>query len=82
MDFSSLPKPLPQHPFPPPPLDSKKTVTLTLWGPTAEGLGAELESRAAQHPVLSVSACRVSAFNGVSVSTLHRSVPERGPRWA
>ncbi|KAL6771853.1 RFA3 [Auxenochlorella protothecoides x Auxenochlorella symbiontica] len=52
----------------------KKTVTLTLWGPTAEGLGAELESRAAQHPVLSVSACRVSAFNGVSVSTLHRSV--------
>jgi replication factor A1 len=51
-------------------------VVVTLWGPTAEGAGAALEAAAAggAHPVVSISACRVSSYNGVSVSTLSRSL--------
>ena len=53
-----------------------KTVTVTLWGSTAEGVGAELEAAVAggsHHPVVAISSCRVSSYNGVSVSTLGRS---------
>jgi replication factor A1 len=54
---------------------ARKTVTVTLWGSTAEGVGAELEAAAAgsHKPVVAISACRVSSYNGVSVSTLGRS---------
>lgn len=54
-------------------------MTLTLWGDAAHGVGADLESRAASHPVLAVSHCRVSAYNGVSVSALQRSVVSVDP---
>jgi len=52
-----------------------KTVTITLWGATAEGVGSELEAAAAgsHKPVVAISSCRVSSYNGVSVSTLGRS---------
>lgn len=52
-----------------------KTVTVTLWGSTAEGVGAELEAAAAgaHRPIVAISSCRVSSYNGVSVSTLSRS---------
>jgi replication factor A1 len=50
-----------------------KTVTLTLWGGAAENAGAELEALATTNPVVAISACRVSSYNGVSVSALSRS---------
>lgn len=55
---------------------SLKTVTLTLWGATAEGAGAEIETLAnvgGEAPIIAVSACRVGSYNGVSVSSLQRS---------
>lgn len=54
---------------------ARKTVTVTLWGSTAEGVGSELEAAAAgsHKPVVAISSCRVSSYNGVSVSTLGRS---------
>jgi replication factor A1 len=59
---------------------SGRSVTLTLWGATAEGVGAELEAAAAAAaaagappPVLSASSCRVGDYNGVSLSSLGRS---------
>ena len=46
-------------------LRSNKTVALTLWGAAAEGAGADLEATAAAGPVVSISHCRVSDYNGV-----------------
>lgn len=46
---------------------SAKSVALTLWGALAEGVGAELEALSAaggEAPILAVSACRVSSYNG------------------
>lgn len=40
---------------------SRKTVVLTMWGASAEDM-AQLEGREA--PLLSVTACRVTDFNG------------------
>lgn len=54
-------------------------MVLTLWGNMAEGIGAEIEAQAAENPILAVSHCRVSAFNGVSVSALQRSVVSVNP---
>lgn len=50
---------------------SSKTVRLTVWGQLAEDL-ASLEGMTA--PVMSVTYCRVSDFDGVSLSSLQRSV--------
>jgi len=41
---------------------SGKTVTVTLWGQAAEEAGAELE--ALTHALVSISACRVTDYNG------------------
>ena len=59
-----------------------KTVTVTMWSPAAENVGSELEtafnnssSSGAEAPVmLAISSCRISSYNGVSASTLARSV--------
>jgi hypothetical protein len=65
---------------------SGKSVVLTLWGGAAEGAGAEAEAKAAAAaaaggppPLISVSHCRVSDFNGVSVSALARSAVALDP---
>ncbi|KAL3141009.1 hypothetical protein ABBQ32_005523 [Trebouxia sp. C0010 RCD-2024] len=50
---------------------SQKTVTMTLWGETAQDKGALLEAQ--DCPVITVTACRVSDYNGVSVSAGQRS---------
>ncbi|GAB4813811.1 hypothetical protein N2152v2_000857 [Parachlorella kessleri] len=52
---------------------SLKTVVVTLWGSAAEVTGLEVEAAAADSPVVAISACRVSSYNGVSVSALTRS---------
>ncbi|KAL4439681.1 hypothetical protein ABPG75_002682 [Micractinium tetrahymenae] len=52
---------------------SLKTVVVTLWGSSAEDPGRELEQLAEAAPVVAISSCRVSSYNGVSVSTLQRS---------
>ena len=58
---------------------SGRTVTLTLWGDAAGGVGAELEAAAADGsrgvpPLLAATRCRVGDYNGVSLSSLGRSV--------
>lgn len=54
----------PHSPHPPPHPSSLKTVVVTLWGAMAEDKGAEIEAAAGDNPVLAISACRVSSFNG------------------
>ena len=46
-------------------------MVLTLWGPTAEGAGQELEDALAAAGgsggvVAAISSCRVSSYNGIS----------------
>ncbi|EIE20008.1 hypothetical protein COCSUDRAFT_19010 [Coccomyxa subellipsoidea C-169] len=48
-----------------------KTVVVTLWGSTAEEVGAQLEQQ--PDALISISSCRVTDFNGVSLSTVTRS---------
>ena len=48
-----------------PSLCSGKSVKLTIWGSLAETDGAELESLS--HPVVSVTACRVGDYDGLSL---------------
>jgi replication factor A1 len=66
---------------------SGKSVVLTLWGEAAEGAGGAVEAAvaaaaaagSATPPILSVSHCRVSDFNGVSISALGRSAVSLNP---
>lgn len=58
------------RPLPPRCLCSLKTVVVTLWGSTAEGPGKELEEQAEMAPVVAISSCRVSSYNGVSGDAL------------
>ena len=58
---------------------SGRTVTLTLWGDAAGGVGADLEAAVGDAsrdvpPVLAATRCRVGDYNGVSLSSLGRSV--------
>jgi replication factor A1 len=66
-----------------------------MWGNTAEGVGRELEEAAIAAeqagqapPVVAISSCRVSSYNGVSVSSVGRSTvlinptPEQAPEAA
>lgn len=63
-----------------------KTVTITMWSPAAENVGGELETAFNSSPgveapvVLAISSCRISSYNGVSASTLARSVITINPR--
>jgi len=52
-----------------------KTVSVTLWGEKAESEGEKLHCllQGGEHPVVAISACRVSSYNGVSVSATMRS---------
>lgn len=54
---------------------SAKTVVLTLWGERAETDGEKLNTMlmGGENPILATSACRVSSYNGVTVSTGMRS---------
>lgn len=56
---------------------SCKTVRLTLWGSYAEEQGAALEMEDA--PVIAISACRVSDFDGVSIGSGRSSALKVNP---
>ena len=47
---------------------SQKTVTMTLWGETAQDKGSLLEAQ--DCPVITVTACRVSDYNGDALTEL------------
>lgn len=50
---------------------SMKSVTITLWGANATDIAQQLEGKTGQ--VLQCTCCRVTDFNGISLSTLTRS---------
>ena len=62
-----------------------QTVTVTLWGKLAEEQGAILESSSSSSssssspPVIVIKGCRVTDYNGVSLSTVVRSEVLVGP---
>lgn len=53
-------------------------MVVTLWGATAEGPGGELEEAAVAAPVVAISSCRVSSYNGVSGALRGLVGQERG----
>ena len=51
---------------------SQKTVTLTLWGETAQERGAALEAE--DCPVITVTSCRVSDYNCETLKAILKTV--------
>ena len=60
--------------------EGNKSVVVTLWDQLASGMGAELERRAEEHPVLAVKQLLVGEYGGVSLSTTARSQLEINPQ--
>ncbi|KAM7475686.1 hypothetical protein LguiB_022929 [Lonicera macranthoides] len=54
--------------------ETKKTVVVSLWNDLATGVGQELLDVADTHPIVAIKSLKVGDFQGVSLSTLSRSV--------
>ncbi|XP_047338059.1 replication protein A 70 kDa DNA-binding subunit B [Impatiens glandulifera] len=54
--------------------ETKKTVVISLWNDLATNAGQELLDMADKSPVIAIKSLKVGDFNGVSLSTLGRSV--------
>ncbi|KAI3733205.1 hypothetical protein L1987_64425 [Smallanthus sonchifolius] len=59
--------------------DTKKTVTVSLWGGLATDLGQKLLDMANDSPIVAIKSLRVSDFQGVSLSTVAKSIIEINP---
>ncbi|CAN1312160.1 Replication protein A 70 kDa DNA-binding subunit B [Linum perenne] len=59
--------------------ESKKTVVVSLWNELATGAGQELLDIAEQSPVVAIKALRVGDFQGVSLSTVGKSMLQVNP---
>ncbi|KAI3820148.1 hypothetical protein L1987_14006 [Smallanthus sonchifolius] len=59
--------------------DTKKTVTVSLWGVLATDLGQKLLDMANDSPIVAIKSLRVSDFQGVSLSTVNKSIIEINP---
>ncbi|KAK7265867.1 hypothetical protein RJT34_33491 [Clitoria ternatea] len=54
--------------------ESRKTVVVSLWNDLANNMGQELLDIADQSPVVAIKSLKVGDFQGVSLSTISRSV--------
>ncbi|KAI7732292.1 hypothetical protein M8C21_028005 [Ambrosia artemisiifolia] len=59
--------------------DTKKTVVISLWNTLATDLGQKLLDMAGESPVVAIKSLRVSDFQGVSLSTVNKSIIEINP---
>ncbi|KAL8232602.1 hypothetical protein R6Q57_002380 [Mikania cordata] len=59
--------------------DTKKTVVVSLWGGLATDLGQKLLDMADDSPIVAIKSLRVSDFQGVSLSTVNRSIIDINP---
>lgn len=59
--------------------DTKKTVVISLWSGLATDLGQKLLDMADESPVVAIKSLRVSDFQGVSLSTVSKSIIEINP---
>ncbi|CAI9266842.1 unnamed protein product [Lactuca saligna] len=59
--------------------DTKKTVVISLWSDLATDLGQKLLDMADESPVVAIKSLRVSDFQGVSLSTVSKSIIEINP---
>ncbi|KAL7616788.1 hypothetical protein Lser_V15G00562 [Lactuca serriola] len=59
--------------------DTKKTVVISLWSDLATDLGQRLLEMADESPVVAIKSLRVSDFQGVSLSTVSKSIIEINP---
>ncbi|KAL4559327.1 hypothetical protein LXL04_031465 [Taraxacum kok-saghyz] len=59
--------------------DTKKTVVISLWSALATDLGQKLLDMADESPVVAIKSLRVSDFQGVSLSTVSKSIIEINP---
>ncbi|KAK1436493.1 hypothetical protein QVD17_02273 [Tagetes erecta] len=59
--------------------DTKKTVVVSLWGALATDLGQKLLDIVNESPVVAIKSLRVSDFQGVSLSTVSKSIVEINP---
>lgn len=54
--------------------DTKRTVVVSLWNELATSIGQELVDIADKNPVVAIKSVRVGDFQGVSLSTINKSV--------
>ncbi|KAM0035685.1 putative replication factor A protein [Helianthus debilis subsp. tardiflorus] len=59
--------------------NTKKTVVVSLWNVLATDLGQKLLDMADESPVVAIKSLRVSDFQGVSLSTVNKSIIEVNP---
>ncbi|KAI3807410.1 hypothetical protein L1987_23337 [Smallanthus sonchifolius] len=59
--------------------DTKKTVVVSLWNVLATDLGQKILDMADESPVIAIKSLRVSDFQGVSLSTVNKSIIEINP---
>ncbi|KAI3513337.1 hypothetical protein L1887_20668 [Cichorium endivia] len=59
--------------------DTNKTVVISLWSALATDLGQKLLDMADESPVVAIKSLRVSDFQGVSLSTVSKSIIEINP---
>ncbi|CAN0876938.1 Replication protein A 70 kDa DNA-binding subunit B [Linum grandiflorum] len=59
--------------------ESEKTVVISLWSELATGPGQELLDIADQSPVVAIKALRVGDFQGISLSTVGKSMLQINP---
>ncbi|PWA96587.1 replication factor-A protein [Artemisia annua] len=59
--------------------DTNKTVVVSLWNTLATDLGQKLLDMADESPVVAIKSLRVSDFQGVSLSTVGKSIIEINP---
>ncbi|XP_024973030.1 replication protein A 70 kDa DNA-binding subunit B [Cynara cardunculus var. scolymus] len=58
---------------------TKKTVVVSLWNVLATDIGQKLLDMADESPIVAIKSLRVSDFQGVSLSTLGKSIVEINP---
>lgn len=59
--------------------ETKKTVVVSLWNDLATTVGQELLDSSDQSPIVAIKSLRVGDFQGVSLSTISRSVVKVNP---
>ncbi|CAL1393132.1 unnamed protein product [Linum trigynum] len=59
--------------------ESKKTIVVSLWNDLATGAGQELLDMADKSPVVAIKALRVGDFQGISLSTVGKSMLQINP---
>ncbi|XP_076907473.1 replication protein A 70 kDa DNA-binding subunit B-like [Bidens hawaiensis] len=59
--------------------DTMKSVTVSLWGPLATGIGDKLLDMFDSSPIVAIKSLRVSDFGGITLSTITKTIIDINP---